>query len=305
MTRKQLNLLVVPAVLGALLIAPFLLYWSDLPNPMAIHWGPGGEPDGSAPAIVLLVGLALMAVAVVVAVRRVVAVTPGEGPSFIAGMYAILVVLVVVSWLSVLANRNVAAWEAADSVTLLSILIAFAAGLGAGVAGWYLSGGNQQVVSREPGEAPVADVEDPVRAVWSSRGYGKLTTVIGIGAIIAGITIWQWAGWILVLIGLVALMFSVVRVTVSGGWIVVSLGWWGYPIWKVSLDSVQRAEVESVHPMAYGGWGYRVRPGVRAVVTRGGDAIRLVRDSGSDLVYTVDDANTGAGLINAIVGARR
>ena len=33
--------------------------------------------------------------------------------------------------------------------------------------------------------------------------------------------------------------------------------------------------------------------------------VRLVRDDATDLVYTVDDAATGAGLVNAILGARR
>ena len=151
----------------------------------------------------------------------------------------------------------------------------------------------------------MADIADPGRAVWSGRGYGKVTTILGVGAVIAGLAVWRVAGWVMVLVGIVVLIFSVVRVTISGGGVVVSLGWWGYPMWKVPIDSVERAELETVVPMAYGGWGYRVRPGVRAVVARGGEAIRLVRADGPDLVYTVDDAETGAGLVNAIVGARR
>ena len=68
------------------------------------------------------------------------------------------------------------------------------------------------------------------------------------------------------------------------------------------MEAMERAEVEQVNPMAYGGWGYRLRPGVRAVVTRGGEALRLVRTGKADLVLTVDDAATGAGVINSILG---
>ncbi len=54
--------------------------------------------------------------------------------------------------------------------------------------------------------------------------------------------------------------------------------------------------------MSYGGWGYRIRPGMRAIVTRGGEGLRLVGEGKADLVVTVDDAQTGAGLINSMLG---
>ena len=53
--------------------------------------------------------------------------------------------------------------------------------------------------------------------------------------------------------------------------------------------------------MSYGGWGYRVRPGVRAIVIRGGEGLRIGRTNKADLVVTVDDAATGAGLVNALL----
>ena len=80
------------------------------------------------------------------------------------------------------------------------------------------------------------------------------------------------------------------------------MGWLGVPTWIVPMSAISRAEVEQVAPMAYGGWGYRLRPGVRAVVTRGGESLRLVREGKADLVLTVDDAPTGAGLLNSMLG---
>lgn len=56
--RRTLILYVIPAVLLILVALPFVLFWSALPDPMAIHWGFGGRPNGSAPPLVLLAVLA-------------------------------------------------------------------------------------------------------------------------------------------------------------------------------------------------------------------------------------------------------
>jgi hypothetical protein len=69
----------------------------------------------------------------------------------------------------------------------------------------------------------------------------------------------------------------------------------------VPMAEITRAEVEDISPMSYGGWGYRIRPGVRAVVVRGGPSLRLVRTDKADLVLTVDDPQTGAGLVNSLL----
>ena len=207
--------------------------------------------------------------------------------------------------MSVVANRSQASWGEADEVGLLHLLVLFAISAGVAWAGWALAGGAPVAAAGDRDEAPSLDVSDPDHTVWSGRGVGRLTVVIGLGLIVAGLVVWGWSGVVLVVIGIVALMFAVVRVTVGQRGAVISLGWWGYPSWKVPIDSISAADVETVNPMAYGGWGYRVRPGVRAVVVRSGASLRLVRDDAADLVYTVDDAETGAGLINAILGARK
>ena len=120
--------------------------------------------------------------------------------------------------------------------------------------------------------------------------------------ILIGLITWGWSTLVMCLLGAVVLVFAEVRVTVAQRGVVVSLGWLGVPSWTVPMEAMERAEVEQVNPMAYGGWGYRLRPGVRAVVTRGGEALRLVRTGKADLVLTVDDAATGAGVINSILG---
>ncbi len=298
--------MLVPALLLALIAIPFGIYWSELPDPMAVHWGLSGEPNGSMPPALAALLLAGIYLAVVVSVRRVVSRAPGDGPSFVAGSFAIGAILACVSWVSVLANRNVESWTAASEVgwfPFLVGLIAIAAVVGS--LGWLLAGGS--AASRRPSgeDRPTLDLTEPESVVWSGRGIGRVTTAIAVGVIVVALAIWGWPGLVLLVVGLIALLFAVVRVTVSQRGVVVSLGWWGFPAWRVPMEGISHAEVEKVNPMAYGGWGYRVRPGARAVVVRGGDSLRLVRQDATDLVYTVDDAATGAGLLNAILGARK
>ncbi|MDJ0952527.1 MAG: DUF1648 domain-containing protein [Acidimicrobiia bacterium] len=304
MRHPWLNLILAPAVLLALIVLPFVLYWSTLPSPMAIHWGLGGEPNGSAPPAVALLILAGLFVAMTVAVRRVLSRTPLEAPSFIAGLYAVGALLVGVSWLSVLANRDAASWSDAGEVGWIELLGLIVLALFAGAIGWVIAGGRSSEPAGPSSPSPTLDVAAPSSAVWSGRGIGKVTTVIAVAILIAAVFTWGWSAILLVVIAVVALMFSIVRTTVSARGVVVSLGWWGFPVWTVPMETISRAEVEVVNPMAYGGWGYRVRPGVRAVVVRSGQSLRLVRNDATDLVYTVDDAETGAGLINAILTER-
>jgi hypothetical protein len=299
---KRFTLIVVPGVMLVLLGSLFAVSWADLPDPIAVHWGINGEPDGSFPRFIAVGFFAVIMGAVWVAVYRSVRRTPADGPSFTAGLFGISALLLAVAWLTISANQGKSDWTAADEVGLPDLLVALLVAVVAGAIGWLAGGGRGAEPEVDPVTLPRVNIDTPESAVWSGRGIGKLTTAIGIAIVGAGLLIWGWSGIGLALVGIVVVLFSAVRVTVSGERLVVSLGWWGYPSWRVPLSSVARAQVERVNPMAYGGWGYRVRPGVRAVVVRAGDAVRIVREDGADLVYTVDDAERGAGLINSILG---
>lgn len=303
-SRIWLTLGLIPAMLLGLLVLPFALFWSDLPNPIATHWNLGGDPNGSMPPVVLLLVMVALVAAVWWGVARAVGRTPYEAPSFVAGLFGIETLLVAVTWLAVLANRDQTTWQTADGVGLVQIAIAVVPAAIVGYVGWIISGGSS--VDRTPATEAISslDVPSPHAAIWSSRGNGRILQLIGILALIVAVAIWSWASLVVVLIALFVLVFAEVRVTVSSNGAVVSLGWLGIPSWTVPLSAIAHAEVETINPMAYGGYGYRLRPGVRAIVTRGGEALRLVRDDKPDLVLTVDDAKTGAGLINSMLGVR-
>lgn len=300
-SRAWLNLGVIPALLFGLIVLPFGLYWDDLPNPMAVHWDLGGDPNGAMPPLALLVFLAALFVAIHWGVTQALLRTPYEGPSFIAGFFGLGGLLAGVGWLSVLANREQATWEAADGIGLLELAGVLIVAAVFGFLGWTLAG--HRNVERTPAaqDVPALDIAEPGAAVWSGRGSGRVLQLGGVVLIGIGLATWGWTTLVMTLIGLAVLVFAEVRVTISQNGAVVSLGWLGLISWTVPMSELSAAELETVSPMSYGGWGYRLRPGVRAIITRGGEAMRLVRPDKDDLVVTVDDATTGAGLVNSML----
>ena len=76
---------------------------------------------------------------------------------------------------------------------------------------------------------------------------------------------------------------------------------------QVPLDEIIEAEVVTVRPIAeFGGWGLRIGAAGRAgVVLRSGPALQVTRTSGRAFVVTVDDAQTGAALLNTLAARAR
>jgi hypothetical protein len=294
-----------PALLLGAVVLPMVLYWGDLPNPMAVHWGISGSPDGSLPPFVLLLVLGGGYVAVWWSVLQMILRAPGETASFTARLYGIGGLLAGVQWLAVIANRGASGWGDADPIGWTGLVaVPACAALLAGV-GWLLAGGRAARPPRSEVEVPTLAVEHPEHMVWSGRARSPIVILIGLALIVGGLAVWGWSTLGLAIIGLLVLTFSEVRVTIGSGGAVIGLGWLGFPSWTVPMAEISGASVERLLPLAYGGWGYRIRPGSRAVVVRGGDALRLRREAKADLVVTVDDAGTGAGLVNSILGSRQ
>ncbi len=296
--RRLLTLGIIPTAILTAVVLPLVLAWSGVPEPMAVHWGLDGGPNGSLPRLVDLAVMVGIFGAAWWAVTGAIGAAPHEAPSYTAGLYFIGGLLVAVQWVTVAANDGAVEWTAASAVSGLGIVIIVIAGIGGGVAGWLLA---ERVSAPDPQVRPVLPLANPQGAVWSSQGRGPVLTVTGVGLIIAGLFFWGWTTVAFAVIGLGVLAFAQVRATVSGRGVVVSMGWFGIPSWTVPITNITAAQVERISPMAYGGWGYRIRPGVRAVIVRGGDSLRLERSGRADLLLTVDDPETGAGLINALV----
>jgi len=302
--RRMITFGIGPALLLGAIVLPMALYWGDLPDPMAVHWDLSGDPDGSLPPMVLLVGMAGVYIAVWWSVLQMVMRSPAETASFTAGLYGLGGLLAGIQWFAVLANREVSGWQAADSIGWFELVIVLGDAVLLAAAGRLLAGGRRGR-PEQPAVVPARlDVEHPERAVWAGRARNRVLTLLGAALIVGGFVVWGWVTAVLVLVGLVVLVFAEVRVAVGGGGAVIGLGWFGVPTWRVPMTEIGGGTVEHVLPMAYGGWGYRLRPGVRAIIVRRGEALRIGRIHKPDLVVTVDGAETGAGLVNAVVESR-
>lgn len=113
-----------------LLVFP-LLFWSRLPDPVATHFGAGGEPDGNLGKIVWVVGtLAVMGVTwAIYRATRAAAPFTWRGPVTF-GAFGVLVVaqLAIVS-----ANVDAESWRLAEAPDIPWVLVIAAA--------WVIFGG--------------------------------------------------------------------------------------------------------------------------------------------------------------------
>jgi hypothetical protein len=304
--RQRTALLALGVILLGAIVVPMALAWNELPDSMATHWDLGGTPNGHMPPTVLLLVIGgifgAMWSAVWFSARRM----PFEARSFITGLAGVGGLLATITWLSVDVNRGVTEWTSAGSITGVHLVVVFVVAGVTGTLGWFLAGpvGADRPEQMAAGPMLELELEPGSTPVWASRGRGMIFVVIGLVLIVIALVMWTIASVVLVVLSIPVLLFSEVRTTVANKGVVVSLGWLGIPAWTVRLETVSGADVEDVRPMAYGGWGYRVRPGTRAVVVRGGPGLRIRRYDRPDLVLTVDDAETGAALVNALVARR-
>jgi hypothetical protein len=151
----------------------------------------------------------------------------------------------------------------------------------------------------------VRTVEMPALPWAMGIGVG-LAVLLGALALLAGRTV----GWVTV----VTLVLATALMVLLGRW-TITVDHSGLtarsvlprPRTEVPLDEVESAEVIDVQPFAqFGGWGYRIAASGRVgIVVRRGEGILVHRTGGRQLVVTVDDAATGAALLNTLADRAR
>ena len=94
---------------------------------------------------------------------------------------------------------------------------------------------------------------------------------------------------------------SSVRAKVSEAGLEISFGPLGWPARRWTPDALESARAERRLPSQVGGWGYRLSGLGTTVMLRAGDCL-VVRPRGrrSDFAVSVDDAERGAALLNAL-----
>lgn len=304
--RWWLVVVVLPGAVVAVVAAATIALSGRLPDPLAVHWGFDGAPNGTMPAgasHAFLIGsmLAAWGILVVTSIR-------GRVHSPVAAIvYFVVALLALVQLQILLANLDAPVWEGADELPWVIALGIAVSAAGAGLAGWFVAGGRAampQAPPLAPGELPIVDVAPGDPLSWEGSASNGWLLLLAMVVAALGLLIPPPWSLLLVLVALVVAHFTTVSVRVDTERVVVGVGFVRIPSSRYRLVEIARAEAFELAPLSYGGWGYRVVRGARAFVIRGGPAIRLVREQQHDLVITVDDAVAGAGTINAALRSR-
>jgi len=296
--RGWLTVWVIPLLVVGGSTAALIVYWGRYSDPLAVHWGVSGEANGTLPlwlyAVAMIGGMVLAWWGLISATRT------GPNAPLAAVVYFIIGLLVAVNAQVLYFNLDAATWEEArnlDPITFGGVMLI---GILAGGLGWLLGGGRKGVPEDVELELP-----ETTATTWSGRSsnlWMALIAVIPIGFAFVVEPIWSG---VLVVVAVLVIIFAFVEVDVDESRVAVGLGPVGIPRRNYRMDEITHGGAIEVQPLAYGGWGWRIRPGRRSYIIRGGPAIRVERANGVAIVVTVDDAPEGAAVIDSLARTRR
>jgi hypothetical protein len=287
-----------------------------LPDPLATHWGGGPDRHMSFALYVLSSALtwAVLWVVLLATVSRVrtrrMARSWWWGALFGGGTLMLGVHACVLA-----ANLDRPVWSEAR-MPVWYVPLAVAAAFGVAVLAGYLGRGEPEPLP-PVATAPPLRLRPGLRTVWVSRVANPWLIRLAMAAGCGGAALWalERAGTlspdvadrllracvILLIIGTLASTLSV-RVGVGG--LAIGFGPVGWPVRRIPLSKIDRAWSEERYPSQVGGWGFRGLPGMSTIMLRGGECLVIGYRSGGRLAISIDDAERGASLINALIAER-
>ena len=308
---------VTVAALPLLVMVGTVLAWRErLPDPLPTHWGAVGRVDGVTSLAAVVAALCVTAaIGVLLAgvaagrrrwswhARRAVAAAGAVVAGFATG-----------AWLmsALLALDAADAYQAPAPTWHLALMLAVATLPAAGVfAALGAAPAGSPAAGRPAADLPRIDLAAGQQAAWSEVTVPNgMVVVLAVSllatALLGALARSAWAAAPVVAVLLVVgLEFTLLRLTVDRRGLRVRFGPWGWPRVTVALDEIEYAEVVEVRPGEWGGWGYRMRPGGRALVLRRGPGVRLALSGGREFIATTRDPHTVAGLLNALIDRAR
>ncbi|WP_037686773.1 hypothetical protein [Streptomyces durhamensis] len=297
---------------AALLVALPWAAHDRLPDRLATHWSGGDTPDGSAPlwaASLFPAGVWLL-IAIAVSVRRRRS-WPAVRPWRLIALAPLATLLVGAQASIVRANLGRTDWHEAREPALDIVLILVPAVI-AGVVAWRWS---TRPTPTPVTAAPELNLPEGERLVWFSRAANPwlqltaaLTGLVAVGALVAlavGLSGSVALRLVCAACGVTALagaVFSSAQAKVSEAGLEVSFGPLGWPVRRWSPAAIESARAEHRLPSQVGGWGYRLSGLGTTVMLRAGDCL-VIRPRGrrTDFAVSVDDAERGASLLNALL----
>lgn len=303
MVRRALagfTLALAPIAVGGV----WLAVRHDLPDPMATHWGFGGEADGfSRPGPFVAIITAATAAAAVLGVVLLVADRHRSSVRMMAGVIGWVAWLLAAAGVSsMLVARGVGdAHDVRSGWGVMTATIAVAA-TGAVLAYWLVP----LAAERDTAAVPAAtyDLKPGERAVWigTARSAPLLLTAVALAVAAAGLLLYSvmWAG-VALLVALPMVWTHSISVRIDNDAVTAHFGPLGWPEVRTPISRIRTASVQDIDPLRWGGWGYRISRRGTALVVRRGPGLVLTRTTGSDLAITVDAPEQGAELINALL----
>jgi hypothetical protein len=284
-------------VLAASLL-PLAVGWAHLPDPVAIHWGVDGDPDGSLGLIVvpwLSVGLTAVALLTTSLFRMEGAPTP-EGFAMVGLMgglgTALMGLLVHLNW-------DAATWDEAGRFNPWHVGLVLAGAFVGGLVGFALGRKLHPERSASSKDGPVIEVAPGERVSWVGRTSVRWPLLLLGSATVLFLVLPDWGIWLGSLLGVLALALMQVEANVNNDGLTVRLG--GIPVRRIRIAKISSARAIDLEPAEWGGWGWRASPHGSAIVLRRGEALELTFRGGRRFAVTVDDAETGAALVNGLV----
>jgi hypothetical protein len=306
----------IPCLAALLAVGPIVLWGRQLPDRLATHWGASGPADGFmsrgvAYAVIASLLAAGIVVLVVAATRRRPTIDVAMGFAVSGGLACGIAGGSSIALVS--ANRNVSPAAGPPTLSIATLVASLAA-----LIIFVLTTGVLASSLAVDQPLPLAAVPLPThageRVIWTgtSRPNPLLFVVMGLLVVvnvIIGLVRGQWgfASTFGIVVGVALLIMTGNRVTVGPTGLRASMGLFGVPRVNIPLEKIVQASALDVRPLKWGGWGYRGNVTVAkraAMVVRAGDGIRLDLVGGLVLVVTVDDAATGASVLQAAVANR-
>ncbi|WP_030861775.1 DUF1648 domain-containing protein [Streptomyces sp. NRRL F-2747] len=288
-----------------------------LPERLATHWGAGsGGPDGSMPlwaaaffpALIWLV-LALLIVALG-RWREAATSDPVMRGRSVAGLFSGGALLVGAQASVVRVNLDHTDWRQADSVSLWAVGTLGVAAM-AGLAEWAVARRGGAAASPVVASGPSMEIPPGERFVWLSRTtnpwlhwIGALAGLVALAAApvaVSGLVNVPWAvvaPFATVSVAAFSCASAQARVTEKG--LSVAFGPLGWPVRHWPAQHIESARAEDRTPAQVGGWGYRLSGLGTTVMLRSGECLVVHPRRGREFAVSVDDAERGAALLNAL-----
>ncbi|MGW6845095.1 DUF1648 domain-containing protein [Streptomyces sp. NPDC054958] len=294
--------------------ALFGLPWAAsgrLPERLATHWSGGsGRPDGSMP---LWAAAFFPALIWVVLVLLIVVLGRRRGGAT-AGLLSGGVLLVGAQMAIVRANLDHTDWRQADSVSVWVVGMLGAAAV-AGLVEWAVIRRGRAAASRVVVSGPSMEIPSGERFVWLSRAtnpwlhrIGALAGLVALAAVAAAVSGLVDVPWSVVAplatVSVTVLSCASVQARVTEKGLSVAFGPLGWPARRWSAQDIESARAESRTPGQVGGWGYRLSGLGTTVMLRSGECLVIHPRRGREFAVSVDDAERGAALLNALSAQR-